>query len=57
MRVDKKADEAWINLQTSSRRRQESDYEWHLDHPSARKGAKPSEVISYLYLPPPGQPV
>jgi carboxyl-terminal processing protease len=55
--VDKKQDEALIHLQTSSRRRQESDYEWHLDHPSARKGGKPSEVISYLYLPPPGQPV
>jgi carboxyl-terminal processing protease len=56
MRVDKKQDEAWINLQTSSRRRQESDYEWHLDHPSARKGAKPSETVSYLFVPPPGQP-
>jgi carboxyl-terminal processing protease len=56
MRVDKKQDEAWINLQTLSRRRQESDYEWHLDHPSARKGAKPAETVSYLYVPPPGQP-
>jgi len=30
MRVEKKNDEAWINLQSSTRRRQESDYEWHL---------------------------
>jgi carboxyl-terminal processing protease len=54
--VDKKQDEALIHLQNSSRRRQESDYEWHLDHPSARKGQRPSEVISYLYTPPPGAP-
>jgi carboxyl-terminal processing protease len=53
--VDKKQDEALIHLQNSSRRRQESDYEWHLEHPSARRGAKPSEVLSYLYVPPPGQ--
>jgi carboxyl-terminal processing protease len=54
MRVDKRSDEAIINLQNSARRRQESDYEWHLDHPSARKGSRPSEVISYLYVPPAG---
>jgi carboxyl-terminal processing protease len=56
-RVDKRSDEAVINLQNSARRRQESDYEWHLDHPSARKGTRPSEVISYLYVPPPGAKV
>jgi carboxyl-terminal processing protease len=51
MRVDKKQEEAWISLQTSTRRRQESDYEWHLDHPTARKGAKPAETISHLFVP------
>jgi carboxyl-terminal processing protease len=51
MRVEKKNDEAWINLQSSTRRRQESDYEWHLVNPSVRKDAKPEEVVSYLYLP------
>lgn len=55
MRVDKRNDEALINLQNSARRRQESDYEWHLEHPSARKGSRPAEVISYLYVPPPGR--
>jgi carboxyl-terminal processing protease len=54
VRVEKRSDETVINLQNSARRRQESDYEWHLDHPSARKGTRPSEVVSYLYTPPPG---
>jgi carboxyl-terminal processing protease len=54
MMVEKKADEAWIRLQTSSHRRQESDYEWHLDNPTARKGTKPSALVSYLYVAPPG---
>ncbi|HEY0706426.1 MAG TPA: MXAN_5808 family serine peptidase, partial [Polyangia bacterium] len=54
MRVDKIEDRTIISLQKSSRRRQESDYEWHLDHPSAQKGGKPSEVMPYLYVPPPG---
>ncbi|HEY0714000.1 MAG TPA: S41 family peptidase, partial [Polyangia bacterium] len=54
MRVDKIEDRTIINLQKSSRRRQESDYEWHLDHPSAQKGNKPSDTLSYLYVPPPG---
>ncbi len=53
LRVDKKQDESWINLQVSSRRRQESDYEWHLANANARKGSKPAELISYLYVPPP----
>ena len=44
-----------IDLQNSSRRRQESDYEWHLENPSARKGAKPERDASrYLDTPPPG---
>jgi carboxyl-terminal processing protease len=51
MRVEKKSDEAWINLQNSTRRRQESDYEWHLVSPSARTGTKPEEVVPYLYIP------
>jgi carboxyl-terminal processing protease len=51
MRVEKKNDEAWINLQSSTRRRQESDYEWHLVSPSVRKGTKPEEIVSYLYVP------
>jgi carboxyl-terminal processing protease len=55
LRVQKTTDESIIQLQRSNHRRQESDYEWHLDHPSAQKGAKPSETLSYLYVPPPGQ--
>ena len=51
MRVEKNNDEAWINLQSSTRRRQESDYEWHLVSPSVRKGTKPEEVVAYLYVP------
>lgn len=51
MRVEKKNDEAWINLQSSSRRRQESDYEWHLTSASAQKGAKPEQIVPYLYVP------
>ncbi len=55
MRVDKKNDESWITLQNSTRRRQESDYEWHLNNPNARKPAKPEEVVPFLFVPPPGQ--
>jgi carboxyl-terminal processing protease len=55
LRVQKYQEEMIINLQKSARRRQESDYEWHLDNPAARKGQKPSETVSYLYVPPPGQ--
>jgi carboxyl-terminal processing protease len=51
LRVEKMDDRTIINLQKSARRRQESDYEWHLDHPSAQKGAKPSELLPYLYVP------
>jgi carboxyl-terminal processing protease len=54
MRVQKFQDEMWIRLQKSSRRRQEADLEFHLDHPSARRGQKPGEVLSYLFVPPPG---
>ncbi len=55
MRVEKKRDEAWISLQPSSKRRQESDYEWHLENPNAQKDARPLETLSYLYVPPAGK--
>ena len=55
MRVDKKSDEAWISLQPSTRRRQESDYEWHLENPNAQRGGRPLETLSYLYVPPPSK--
>ena len=55
MRVDKKGDEAWISLQSSNRRRQESDYEWHLENPNALKGGRPLDTVSYLFVPPPGK--
>jgi carboxyl-terminal processing protease len=55
MRVEKKSDEAWISLQPSTRRRQESDYEWHLDNPNAHKGGRPFDSLSYLFVPPPGK--
>jgi carboxyl-terminal processing protease len=55
LRVQKFEDQTAIQLQKAAGGRQESDYEWHLDHPTARPGAKPSEVLSYLYVPPPGQ--
>jgi carboxyl-terminal processing protease len=55
MRVEKKGDEAWISMQSSTRRRQESDYEWHLENPNARKGARPLDAVSYLFVPPPGK--
>jgi carboxyl-terminal processing protease len=53
MRVEKKGDEAWISLQPSKRRRQESDYEWHLENPNALHGNRPLATVSYLYVPPP----
>ena len=55
MRVEKKSDEAWISLQPSTRRRQESDYEWHLENPNAQKGNRPFDSLSYLFVPPPGK--
>jgi carboxyl-terminal processing protease len=55
MRVEKKGDEAWISLQPSTRRRQESDYEWHLENPNAQKGNRPLDTVSYLFVPPPGK--
>jgi carboxyl-terminal processing protease len=54
MRVEKKKDEAWISLQPSTRRRQESDYEWHLQNPNVQKGNRPLDTLSYLYVARPG---
>jgi carboxyl-terminal processing protease len=52
--VQKEGERSWIRLQPSSHKRREADYEWHLEHPSARKGEKPMETVSYLLLPKPG---
>ena len=48
--VQKDGERSWIRLQPSSHKRRESDYEWHLEHPSVRKGEKPLETISYLFV-------
>jgi carboxyl-terminal processing protease len=52
--VQKDGERSWIRLQPSSHKRRESDYEWHLEHPSAHKGEKPMETVSYLLTPKPG---
>lgn len=52
--VQKDGERSWIRLQPSSHKRREADYEWHLEHPSARHGEKPMETISYLLAPKPG---
>ena len=52
--VQKEGERSWIRLQPSTHRRREADYEWHLEHPSARKGEKPMELVSYLLQPKPG---
>ncbi len=49
--VQKDGDRSWIRLQPSSHKRREADYEWHLEHPSARRGEKPLETVSYLFMP------
>ena len=46
--VQKEGERSWIRLQPSSHQRREADYEWHLEHPSARQGEKPLETVSYL---------
>ncbi len=51
MLVQKDGDRSWIRLQPSSHKRREADYEWHLEHPSARRGEKPIETVSYLFVP------
>src|SRR4029077_19920693 len=43
--VKKDGERSWIRLQPSSHKRREADYEWHLEHPSAKKGEKPLETI------------
>lgn len=54
LKIEKRDERATITLQASTHRRQESDYEWHLDHPSARRGTRPSESIPYVWTPPAG---
>src|SRR3569833_3219157 len=54
MLVQKGGERSWIRLQSSAHKRREADYEWHLDHPSARHGEKPMEEVSYLLAPKPG---
>jgi carboxyl-terminal processing protease len=51
--VQKEGDRSWIRLQPSAHKRRESDYEWHLEHPSARHGEKPEETVTYLFQPKP----
>ena len=52
--VQKEGERSWIRLQPSSHKRREADYEWHLEHPSARHGEKPMELVTYLLQPKPG---
>jgi carboxyl-terminal processing protease len=52
--VQKDGERSWIRLQPSSHKRREADYEWHLEHPSARHGEKPMETVTYLLQPKPG---
>ena len=49
--VQKDGERSWIRLQPSSHKRREADYEWHLEHPSARRGEKPLETVTYLFAP------
>ncbi|HEY5089195.1 MAG TPA: MXAN_5808 family serine peptidase, partial [Polyangia bacterium] len=49
--VQKDGDRSWIRLQPSIHKRREADYEWHLEHPSARHGEKPEETVDYLFQP------
>ena len=48
--VQKDGDRSWIRLQPSAHKRREADYEWHLEHPSVRRGEKPLDTISYLFV-------
>src|SRR5262249_41922555 len=52
--VQKDGERSWIRLQPSAHKRREADYEWHLEHPSARHGEKPIETVTYLLQPKPG---
>ncbi|HVZ72665.1 MAG TPA: MXAN_5808 family serine peptidase [Polyangia bacterium] len=49
--VQKDGERSWIRLQPSAHSRHEADYEYHLEHASARHGEKPLETVSYLLLP------
>jgi len=49
--VQKDGDHSWIRLQPSVHKRREADYEWHLEHPSARHGEKPEETVTYFFQP------
>jgi len=51
--VQKDGDHSWIRLQPSAHKRREADYEWHLEHPSARHGEKPEETVTYFFQPKP----
>jgi carboxyl-terminal processing protease len=53
MLVQKEGQRSWIRLQSSAHKRREADFEWHLEHPSARRGEKPTETVSYLLAPKP----
>jgi carboxyl-terminal processing protease len=53
--VQKDGERSWIRLQPSVHKRRESDYEWHLEHPSARHGEKPEETVTYLFQPKPNE--
>jgi carboxyl-terminal processing protease len=52
MRVEKRGDQARVNLQPSTHRRKESDYVWRLENPTAQQGGRPLDTLSYLYVPP-----
>lgn len=51
MLVQREGQRSWIRLQSSAHKRREADFEWHLEHPSARRGEKPTETVSYLLAP------
>jgi carboxyl-terminal processing protease len=53
--VQKDGDHSWIRLQPSVHKRREADYEWHLEHPSARHGEKPEETVTYFFQPKPNE--
>ncbi|MES1172011.1 MAG: S41 family peptidase, partial [Bacteroidota bacterium] len=55
MLVQKEGERSWIRLQSSTHKRREADYEWHLEHPSVRRGEKPADTVSYLLTPKPGE--
>ncbi|MBC8132269.1 MAG: PDZ domain-containing protein, partial [Deltaproteobacteria bacterium] len=55
MVVQKEGERSWIRLQSSAHKRREADYEWHLEHPSVRRGEKPADTVSYLLVPKPGE--